>query len=183
MTRTFGVLSLLILLGGCATPSVQFHTLMPAPGQALDNQPQAPAIQVEQVLVPAYVDRSELVVRQGDTGLVVLSSDWWGATLAEEIRGALMARLAFDGDEDDPTRVSVRLTRFDAVAGQGVWLTARFRLSADQRSLGCTTNLHRDAGNGVEALVSALQASVAELAGQIQAAAAQAPSAWRCPGR
>ncbi|MDX1634824.1 MAG: PqiC family protein [Marinobacter sp.] len=182
MTKTFGILWLLLVLGGCASPKVQFHTLMPPPEQALETRPDAAAIQLEQVLVPAYVDRSELVVRQGDTGLVVLSSDWWGATLAEEIRSALMARLAASSGQGEPVRVAVRLTRFDAVAGRGAWVTARYRVSAGKRSLLCISEQHTRAGEGVESLVTALQTSVAGLADEILAASRAGSDSWRCPG-
>lgn len=182
MTKTTGILCLLILLGGCAGPTVQFHTLMPAPGERLERPSEAGSMQVEQVLVPAFVDRSELVVRQGDTGLVVLSSDWWGATLPEEIRSALMARLALGPGLEDPVRVSVRVTRLDAVVGEGAWLSARYLLSNGEQRLRCTARLHTSAGEGVESLVAALQTTVARLAGEIVTATRPEGEAWRCPG-
>lgn len=183
MTKTAGILCLVILLAGCAgSPSVQFHTLMPAPGQTLEEEPTVASMQVEQVLVPAFVDRSELVVRQGDTGLVVLSSDWWGATLPEEIRSALIARLALGPGTEDPVRVSVRVTRLDAVPGEGAWLTARYLLVDGNNSLRCTTELHTSAGEGIESLVVALQTTVARLADEILAASGREGEPRQCPG-
>ncbi len=180
MTKTIAIACLLVFLAGCAGPEVRFHTLMPPPGQSLEQPAEVAQLQLEQVLVPAFVDRSELVVRQGDTALVVLSSDWWGATLAEEIRSALMARLAGAGATGETVRAAVRVTRFDAVAGQSASLSARYQLmsQAGDRSLVCTTTLQAQAGDSVESMVAAQQANVAALADEILAAAGPA---WRCP--
>lgn len=181
--RNICLLGLVAFLGGCASPDVRFHTLMPPPGQDLRQGDGPGAVEVEPVLVPAPMDRSELVVRQGDTGLVVLSSDWWGATLAEEIRSALVARLAAAGaGGGQPLRLSVRVTRFDTVAGEGAWLSARYRLeSGGAAPLRCSAELHTLADGGVETLVAAQQANVAALADQILTPARSGQG--RCPGQ
>lgn len=177
-------LLLLAFLSGCSSSPVRFHTLMQPP-EASERVQNPVAIDVESVRVPAPVDRNELVVRQGDTDLLVLSSDWWGASLAQEIRSALVARFAVAGQETSPLVARIEITRFDVVAGKGAWLDARYDLSATgaspTNSLTCSARLYSAADSSVEALVQAQQHNLETLAEQMLTAGNSLADSKRCP--
>ena len=50
----------------------------PTPLQAGDGRPAGADIQIEGISVPPQVDRPQIVIRQGDSGLVILETEWWG---------------------------------------------------------------------------------------------------------
>lgn len=182
----------LLVLGACTSPQVRFHTLMQAPGdQSAQKMPahgQAD-ISVTSVTVPAQVNRSELVIRKDDSELLVLSSDWWGASLGEEIRSALVA--GFGPGRTDAPRVALRLqiTRFDSVPGERAWLEARYRVTEQggdgNRQLSCSARLRTVVAAGDEgtigALVMAQQENLRLLSEQIMAAASGLAAGRGCP--
>ncbi|MBS3804327.1 MAG: membrane integrity-associated transporter subunit PqiC [Oleiphilaceae bacterium] len=174
----------LLILSGCSSPPVRFHTLM-QPAETGEPAPNQISIHVDSVSVPAPVDRTELVVRQGPTDLLLLSSDWWGASLSEEIRSALTARLAGTGQEETAFAARIEVTRFDVRAGQGAWLEARYRLrstgSDDRHSLTCATRLYTEAESRVESLVQAQQTNLEALARQMLVAAKGLTAGNNCP--
>lgn len=196
MARTLLALTLALILAACSSRPLNIHTLMPPPGVA-DSEPAEVAIDVESVVVPPQVDRTELVVRQGRSALVILDSDWWGASLAEEIRSTLNARFAgagnkasgSDGDRDAENQaIAARLTisRFDSVPGQHAWIEASYQLIRHhvqpRASLTCQTRLRTDAGEGIENLVNAHQENLQALANQMhQAASSLSQGNGQCP--
>ena len=190
--KTLLMLTAVLALAACTSPQVRFHTLMQAPGQQPAQQTQAHGqadISVTSVTVPAQVDRSEMVIRKDDSELLVLSSDWWSASLSEEIRSALVA--GFGPGRTDAPRVGLRLqiTRFDSVPGEQAWLEARYRVTAEDgdgnRQLSCSARLRTaaSAGNGetVGALVMAQQENLRLLSEQIMAAASGLSAGRGCP--
>ena len=87
--RNACVASLLVWLGGCSSTPNNYHTLVP-------NEPMRDSgqhIRVTRVVVPPQVDRPQLVVRQGQSGLAILETEWWGANLVDEFRSALQDQL------------------------------------------------------------------------------------------
>lgn len=190
--KTLLMLAGVLVLAACTSPQVRFHTLMAPPGQHPAQQTRAPGqadISVTSVTVPAQVDRSELVIRKDDSELLVLSSDWWSASLGEEIRSALVA--GFGPGRTDAPRVGLRLqiTRFDSVPGEQAWLEARYRVTAEDgdgnRQLSCSARLRTaaSAGDGetVDALVMAQQENLRLLSAQIMAAAGALATGQGCP--
>lgn len=190
---TMSLTSLLVLAGvltlaACASPQVRFHTLTPAPGQQTEADGDAD-ISVTSVTVPAQVDRPELVVRKGASQLVVLSSDWWGASLAEELRSALVA--GFGPGRTEAPRVDLRLqvTRFDSVPGEQAWLEARYRVTAQdgevRPQLSCSARLRTAVadteGGSVKALVEAQQENLRLLIEHIMTAASGLATERGCP--
>lgn len=164
-----------LAISGCgSSPQLNYHTLVPLPQSSTDGDA-GNGILIDNVIVPPQVDRSELVVRQDASGLVVLDSDWWGAPLADEIRSALATRFARAGNSTASISASVTVTRFDSVPGHYAWLEASYQLinhktSASAR-LSCTTRLRNETAGGVDALVIAHQENIQQLADQIIAAA------------
>jgi uncharacterized lipoprotein YmbA len=177
-------LVMLLTISACSSQPVRFHTLMQPPGKSITAQNQA-EIRIDNVLVPAAVDRSELVVRQGPTDLVVLSSDWWGASLSEEIRSALTARFATAAGNSSVVSARIQVTRFDVIAGEGAWLESRYRLTGagpeGRDTLQCASRLHSDADSRVTSLVKAQQENLEILATEMLAAAVNLTEGKSCP--
>lgn len=181
-------LSLLIaslLLVACRSDPVHYHTLTPlaataAGAEHLDNE-----LQVERVTVPAQVDRSQIVVRQGANGLVILETDWWGANLADEVQNALTNLLHVQTRGRVKTSLRLEVQRFDLVPGQYALLDSRWRVRADQPSgsaaseLSCRSLLQTPAGVDIEDLVLAQQTNLSRLAAIISKASNAAPG--HCP--
>ncbi|MGN6388087.1 MAG: PqiC family protein, partial [Burkholderiaceae bacterium] len=129
-------LSTAMLAGGCAsTPPESFYTLRPvAPADAASVAPaasSAPAysLVVGPVRVPEIVDRPQLVVRKDGNEVAVLEQQRWAQPLQAEIAQALAADLSARlpqarvipdrdaGSANADVRVTVDVTRFDAVPG------------------------------------------------------------------
>jgi uncharacterized lipoprotein YmbA len=77
--------------------------------------------------VPPQVDRPQIVIRQGNSGLAILETEWWGASLADELRSALIDQL---NNTSGRGNVSVRIEvqRFDSIPGQYALIDAKWRL-------------------------------------------------------
>ena len=163
----------LLLLAACRGDPIQFHTLTPAqPGLAARNN--GAEIQIEGISVPPQVDRPQIVIRQGNSGLAILETEWWGASLVDELRSALVDQMV----NNNPRRnVSVRLDvqRFDSIPGQYALIDVKWRL----RSLGesenalvtCRSTLQTPSGPSIDELVAAQQNNVKRLAALISQAA------------
>ena len=167
-----GLLSLLLVaaLSACSSPQIRIHTLVPPP-QVSGIDGDSAAIVVEHVSVPPQLNRTELIIRKGDSQLLILESDWWGAPLPEEIRSALATRLGQTASADYLTRAWVSVTRFDAIPGQSVWLDADYRLAGNPElatsGLTCSIRHRNDAGNTMNSMVRAHQLNVEALAEDI----------------
>lgn len=156
-------------LGGCNSAPIRFHTLVPPP---TDGGREGERIVVENVSVPPQVNRTELVIREDASRLVILESHWWGASLPEEIQSALTAHL--DGETSpEPVRVWVTVSRFDAIPGQAAWLDADYRLAlypdsgGETRRLNCRFRARAQAGGDITSLVLAHQENIDALARRI----------------
>ncbi|HDS1755322.1 TPA: membrane integrity-associated transporter subunit PqiC [Pseudomonas putida] len=169
----------LMALGACRSDPIQFHTLTPA--QPAPSSHTAPdEILIEGVSVPPQVDRPQLVIRQGDSSLAILETQWWGATLVDELRSALVDQLStVRAAHKLSLRVDVQ--RFDSVPGQYALLDARWRLRAREANiqLTCRSTLQTAAGGSIDEVVIAQQANVKRLVAMISQAA-MSPNAG-CP--
>lgn len=163
----------LVLLAACRSDPIQFHTLTPAQmtGAARGNGAE---IQIEGLSVPPQVDRPQIVIRQGNSGLAILETDWWAASLADELRSALADQLASNGPRQ---KVSVLLDvqRFDSIPGQYALIDVQWRLrsagDAQSTMLSCHSTLQTPSGPTIDDLVLAQQANVKRLAASISQAA------------
>ncbi|MEI7144205.1 PqiC family protein [Pectobacterium brasiliense] len=199
MKRVVPLLSLTViaLLSGCSSPPVRYHTLLtPASPAAtlsfMANTTHAVPffIDVLPVGVPAQLDTSQLVIRQGDSGAVVLDNERWLSPLSEEIRTALSADLTQRLNTQDVSglvrsadtpviRIHLQVRRFDSWPGQSVAFDADWSLSAvgavgeeDERArLLCRSQFTEQAAGGDTAMLHAQQQIIARLAEQIAATA------------
>ncbi|WP_315809621.1 PqiC family protein [Pseudomonas sp. C9-3] len=163
------------VLSGCSSAPIHYHTLVPAqPGSPASGQ-----VRVERVEMPPQVDRSQIVVRQGGSGLSILETEWWGANLVDEFRNALEDQLGAPGP--GAARLRVEVQRFDSVPGQYALLDARWRLQRPgaNKPLTCRSSLQTAANDTVDGLVVAHQANVRKFAALV--AQANANGATRCP--
>lgn len=158
--RNVCVASLLVWLGGCSSTPNNYHTLVPSEPVRDSGQ----RIQVVRVAVPPQVDRPQLVVRQGQSGLAILETEWWGANLVDEFRSALQDLLGGPaGGGKASLRVDVQ--RFDTVPGRYASLEAVWRLKQQgQAELTCRTSVQTAADNSITSLVNAHQANLRKLA-------------------
>lgn len=170
--------ALAVALQGCSSAPINYHTLVPAQPAA---RPGGVNIEIEKVQMPPQVDRAQLVVRQGDSGLAILETEWWGANLVDEFRNALQDQLG--APMGAPPRAALRLEvqRFDSVPGRYALLdvTWRLRPAGTQAALICHNTLQTPADTTITGLVDAHQANLRKLARAIaQTSTAASPA---CP--
>ena len=166
----------LLLLAACRSEPVHYHTLMPAhPGSTTRSN--TVVIEIESLSLPAQVDRPQVVIRQGNSGLVLLESEWWGASLGEEFRSALLDQLA---NLNPQRKLSLRLDvlRFDSFPGQYGLIDVTWRLrpasevnEVNGASITCRSILQTPSGESIEDLALAQQNNVKRLAALIGQAA------------
>lgn len=160
-----------LLLGACRSDPISFHTLTPA-------QPMAgragSEIAIEGISVPPQVDRPQIVIRQGNSGLAILETEWWGASLADELRSALVDQLSNSNIQRKVT-VRIDVQRFDSVPGQYGLIDVKWRLraagAADNGLTTCRSTLRTPSGPSIDELVAAQQNNVKRLAALISQAA------------
>ncbi|MDZ3992134.1 PqiC family protein [Pseudomonas sp. Teo4] len=168
------LVALAVLAAGCSSTPNNYHTLVPP----LPTQEGGTKVLVERVSVPPQVDRPQLVVRQGQSGLVILETEWWGANLVDEFRSALQDQLGGPVGGSVRSVLRVEVQRFDSVPGQYALLEAVWRLKRPgQDELTCRTTVQTPAQASVTSLVSAQQTNLRQLAGAVRSAAGQG----RCP--
>lgn len=162
----------LLLLAACRSDPIHYHTLMPPQTEAASRS-NAVSIEIESLSVPAQVDRSQVVIRQGNSGLALLETEWWGASLGEEFRSALVDQLA---NANPSRKLSLRIDvqRFDSVPGQYglIDVTWRLRVPGEGKSasITCRSTLQTPSGVNIEDLAQAQQNNVKRLAAQISQA-------------
>ncbi|MHC8412569.1 PqiC family protein [Pseudomonas sp. Hz4] len=166
------LLTALLLLAACRSDPIQFHTLMPAHLSG-NSRSGAADIQIVGISVPPQVDRPQIVIRQGNSGLAILETQWWAASLVDELRSALVDQLT----NSTPSRkLSVRLDvqRFDSIPDQYALLDVKWRLRTtgenDYSLMTCRTTLRSTAGPTIDDLVMAHQDNVKRLAAIISEA-------------
>ncbi|MDI3357998.1 PqiC family protein [Pseudomonas sp. UYIF39] len=163
----------LLLLTACRSEPIQFHTLTPAQPSG-NSRTSAADIQIEGLSVPPQVDRPQIVIRQGNSGLAILETEWWGASLSDELRSALVDQLV---NSNPQRKVSVRLDvqRFDSIPGQYALIDVKWRLrhfgESDNALITCRSTLQTPSGPSIDELVTAQQNNVKRLAALINQAA------------
>lgn len=168
----------LLLLAACRSEPIQFHTLTPV---HRSGAPLAAGgeVRIESINVPPQVDRPQIVIRQGASGVAILETQWWAASLVDELRSALVDQVA-SSRRNVSLRVDVQ--RFDSVPGQYALLDVKWRLrqtGEDGRTLTCHTTLQSPSGPTIDDLVMAHQNNVKRFAALISQAADRSSS--ECP--
>ncbi|WP_339460862.1 PqiC family protein [Pseudomonas sp. EA_105y_Pfl2_R69] len=171
----------LLLLAACRSDPVQFHTLTPAETGDF-SQPVGAEIQIEIINVPPQVDRQQIVIRQSNSSLAILETQWWGASLVDEMRSALADRL-FNSSVGRNVSVRLDVQRFDSLPGQYALIDVKWRLrnlgSDNDTLITCRSILKTPAGSSIDDVVIAHQNNVKKLAADITQAADN--GANQCP--
>lgn len=166
------LLSALLALGACSSTPITFHTLTPAQWSNSTGT-DAGGIKIESISVPPQVDRPQIVVRQGNSGVAILDTQWWAASLVDELRSALVDQLA-NSNPRQPMLLRLEVQRFDSVPGQYALLDVKWRLrpasGSDRAPLTCRTTLQSPAGASIDDLVLAHQNNLKRFAAQIRQA-------------
>ncbi|MFJ2690622.1 membrane integrity-associated transporter subunit PqiC [Pseudomonas sp. NPDC087336] len=169
----FTLVAALSLLAACRSDPIQFHTLTPA--QLTGSSRSSADIQIELLTVPPQVDRPQIVVRQGNTGMAILETDWWGASLVDELRSALVDQM-INNNPQRKLSVRVEVQRFDSIPGQYGLLDVKWRLRSsnghEDVMENCRSTLQTPSGPSIDELVAAQQNNVRRLAALISQAAA-----------
>jgi uncharacterized lipoprotein YmbA len=192
MKRVTLLLSLAVIasLSACSSPPVRYHTLLAPASPIATTAHSVPfVIDVLPVGVPAQLDTSQLVIRQGDSGAVLLDNERWLSPLGEEIRTALSANLVQRLHTQDvsglirPTdipvvRIHLQVRRFDSWPGQSVAFDADWSLSTvgkgnERERLLCRSQFTERAVGGDSAMLHAQQQSITRLAEHIATTAAR----------
>jgi uncharacterized lipoprotein YmbA len=185
--------SLLVgLLSACAVAPSYYYTLSatdtPADRPTLVSRTSPYAIDVTPVVVPAYVDRPQIVVNeQGNSQVVPLRSSLWASPLSSEIRNALsnalVARLGAPAIASSIIpenlrvwRVTFEVLRFESVYENHALMDASWQLTPinqgdGRKTILCRASAKHSVGSGVSALVQghdqALQGFADAIAAQI----------------
>lgn len=167
------LLTALVLLAACRSDPIQFHTLIPAqPSLAARNS--GADIQIEGISVPPQVDRPQIVIRQGNSGMAILETEWWAASLVDELRSALVDQMV-NANPRHNLSVRVDVQRFDSVPGQYALIDVKWRLrnlsEGDAALVTCRSTLQTPSGASIDELVAAQQNNVKRLAALISQAA------------
>jgi uncharacterized protein len=190
--RWWWLLGMALLLQGCASPPTRYHTLTPMPpatGSAADGATPCSSILLEHAMVPAEVDRMQLVVHETTTRLTIRETDRWAAPLRDQIPAVLIADLRHllpaAGISSDPrvvgsampVRLNVDIEEFSALAGQEATVRARWKVvSAAQATsrIGEYTSRQPVPSAQMDAFVLAWSRGLAEVSSAIAAS-------LRCP--
>jgi len=183
----FALLGLALLLAACRSDPIHYHTLTP-------QQPAAAGgvdVELERITVPPQVDRPQVVIRESNSGLAILETEWWGASLADELQNALVNQFA-TGTTPSHLSLRVDVQRFDSVPGQYALFDASWRLrpangngngngngGKEAAALTCRSVIQTAAGGSIDELVLAHQQNLKRFTELVSQTARGGAS--RCP--
>jgi uncharacterized lipoprotein YmbA len=168
------------LLGGCASTSPRFYTLVPESGRKTSGAVAAGyRLEVDPVRIPAQVDRLELVTRLPGGGIAIADGDRWIAPVADELQTALSVELlhrlggANPAEATGSDSVSVRLSveRFESSPNRYALIEASWHLELKEAGkdvrVVCRTRAYEQVSGGYPDMVKGYQRAVALIADQI----------------
>ena len=184
-----GLALVLAALAGCvgiSTPPTRYYTLRAAAAPEPAVLAARYFVTVGPVAIPEFVDRPQIVVREGENRVRLLESDRWAeplraavaSLLAEEVGRRLPdAQVAAYGQytgNSQAVQVLVDVRVFDSMPGEGVRLEAVWRVRAgDAQHSGRSRLREPSAAPGIEALVQAHSRAMAALADELAAVVRQ----------
>jgi len=192
--KTLAFIMLCLWPLGCATsPPTKFYLLSPLPAQSLetgDTQGQQPmTIRVDAVVIPGYLDRSEIVTRMSENEIRLADLHQWGESLRDNLTNMLALNLSrllpakrfaifpFKCPSPVDYQLSVEIVRMDGSLYGDVHLTAQWSILQDKESNIMVTRKSRfkaskaptDYGELVAAQSRLVEALSREIAKSIQA--------------
>ena len=160
----------------CSSPSPVLYTIAPVPGVA---QPGGPKVVVlQQIAMPRYLERSQIVRSSENYRLDVMSNDWWGESLSAMLSRVLIEELsqrlpqstvlnesgAVTASPD--ATIELNFQRLDEDASGNLVLAAQASVSSKGRSAPAlrTFRFVVRAPAGIEGEVTAISTAVGQLA-------------------
>ncbi len=177
--------ALLLLLGACVPPQrpIDYYNLASLPGTGSDSEGTARLrVQVREVSLPPYLDRSQIVLRVSPNRYKVSDSHIWleqlpaavARVLAEDIGSRLGTMAVYTPSQVAPYEldylVDIDIFRLDPVADGTVELDARWHLfDGGNRIVDSRRQRLRlpVGGEGYEAYVAAMSSALGRLADDI----------------
>ncbi len=175
-------------LAGCASsPPARFYTLNPLPpSEAKQSAPAAAnpvSVSIAPVEIPDYLDRPQIVTRDGSNELRLAEFDRWGGSLSDNIGAVLAENLAqilgtdrvyayprMRAEKPDYS-VTVRVLRLDCTPGDQVLLKAQWVLSTGQDKKDIATRVatftEKVGDNRYETMVAAVSRTLAQASREI----------------
>ena len=90
--RRLAGLVLVVALAACSSPNPVLYTIAPVQGRVQTSGPKVIAIQ--QISIPRYLERSQIVRSSENYRLDVMSNDWWGESLGGMLGRVLVLELS-----------------------------------------------------------------------------------------
>jgi uncharacterized protein len=180
------ILGFSLLLSSCAaTPPIRFHSLLAIEGSArplsvAQGLPIGFAVTLAAVTVPPQVDQPQWLLRNADGTLGLLEQERWVAPLRGELQSAVLDRWinawggrapSAAGAKENAWRVTIDVTRWDAVPGREVRLESRWSASSGVALLTCRSVIREatlnDANSPILALADSHRRAVLRLADEV----------------
>lgn len=184
----FGSWLMALTVSGCLGSGrpIEFYTLAPLSSPAAGTSgASATIVAVYPAVIPAALDRPQIVTRTDDNQVVLSEFNRWGGSLKEEISRVLVENLGIlladrrvsvmsDGMAPDAAYlVSVRFNRFDGRLGESVQLNAAWtvRDQRQKKTLAVKNSILEEkvAGPGYAELVAAESRALGALSREIAA--------------
>lgn len=180
MRRRDVLVLLAALPAACASPNPVLYVLAPLPGAALSGGPRT--IELREIGLARYLDRSQIVRSSDGYRLDVLSNDWWGEPLGTMISRVLVQELTqrLPGGTvypetgaitvDAAATVAINIQRLDADASGAVMLIAQVEVrgrSVTTRSIHLTVTPTSADTSGLVAAMSQAIAQLADVAAEM----------------
>jgi uncharacterized lipoprotein YmbA len=190
----FAILCAALLLGLSAcgsSPAVHFYTLTSLQEEksssAIEMAERRGIVAVGPVELADYLDRPQIVRRDGATSVTLLEVDRWAGSLQSDLARVLVDNLAvllgpggyvvlpWEGTALADARVQVSITRFEGTGQQTVMLDALWTLHGKEKGEILAADnvviVEPVGGGGVGGMVEAMSRALAELSRRIAAEA------------
>lgn len=157
LARTLFLVAAALWLAGCArSPAARFYTLDAVSRQEAKEPPRPASpvsVSIAPVEIPDYLDRPQIVTRDGRNGLKLAEFDRWAGSLGDNISAVLAENLAqFLGSdrvlvnprlrsEKADYTVVMRVLRLDCVPGDQVLLKAQWTVFGGPGMKGGVTHM------------------------------------------
>lgn len=185
MKRTVYIIFCILaaLLAGCATKSSRFYTLSPSATPAATMSADT-SISVGPVLIPAAVDRPQIVVRTGPNQVFLNDFERWASPLNDDIARVITENLVSmlgtpnvtvfpkSATVDASYRVLINILRFESEPGKEAAFDALWTVSSRKEGESIsrrTTIVEPVQGGGYTELVAAHSRILGRLSGEIAA--------------
>jgi uncharacterized protein len=191
------VVAWLVSVGvGCTSAPIRYYTLTPTSDNTLPASATTLLVDVRLVHTPPQLNRAELMVRTGPTGVTLLENERWVSPLNDEIKDALRLELQRRLDRMtglraafDKLMLDIDVQHFEAEFGRYTLIEVSWSATLSttgQRSHGprvttCTFQADEKIHTGYAGIVEGYQREIAALADDIVAVLTSPPSGIDAP--